>query len=121
MKISIDKIVVSKDNPRQSFDEEGLRRLGESIREHGQLQAIIVRPKGSQYELVVGERRLRARKLVGLTEIEVSVQDLDDATCMEFRLIENTQREDLTETEKGNATFRKPISDLFMFDFIFLS
>ena len=103
MRIPIDKIVVSKDNPRQSFDEEGLRRLGESIREHGQLQAIIVRPKGSQYELVVGERRLRASKLVGLTEIEVSVQDLDDATCMEFRLIENTQREDLTETEKGNA------------------
>jgi ParB family chromosome partitioning protein len=94
---------VSKDNPRQSFDEEGLRRLGESILAHGQLQPIIVRSKGSQYELVVGERRLRASKLVGLTEIDATVQELDDATCVLFRLIENAQREDLTDAEKGNA------------------
>jgi ParB family chromosome partitioning protein len=103
LKISIDKIVVSKDNPRQSFDEEGLRSLGESIRTHGQLQPILLRPRGSVYELVVGERRLRASKLVGLTEIDATVQEVDDATCMEFRLIENTHREDLTEAEKGNA------------------
>ena len=103
MKIAIDKIIVSKDNPRQNFDEEGLRRLGESIKEHGQLQSIIIRPRGSGYELVVGERRLRASKLIGLTEIEATIQDLDDATCNEFRLIENTQREDLTDAEKGNA------------------
>jgi ParB family chromosome partitioning protein len=103
MRIPISSIIVSKDNPRQSFDEEGLRRLGESIKEHGQLQAIIVRPSGSNYELVVGERRYRASKLVGLVEIDATVQDLNDATCMEFRLIENTQREDLTEAEKGNA------------------
>ena len=103
MKIPIDQILVSKDNPRQSFDEEGLRRLGESIKEYGQLQAIVVRPKGSIFELVVGERRLRASKLVGLTEIEGIVQEMNDATAMEFRLIENTQREDLTEAEKGNT------------------
>jgi ParB family chromosome partitioning protein len=103
LKIPIDRIVVSKDNPRQSFDEEGLRRLGESIKEHGQLQAVIVRPRGSQYELVVGERRLRACALVGINEIEAEVRDVDDATCMELRLIENTQREDLTDAEKGDA------------------
>jgi ParB/RepB/Spo0J family partition protein len=103
LKIAIEKIIVSKDNPRQSFDEEGLRRLGESIKEHGQLQAVIVRPNGSNYELVVGERRLRASKLIGLTEIDATIQELDDVTCDEFRLIENTQREDLTEAEKGNA------------------
>lgn len=103
MKIPIDKIVVSKDNPRQSFDEEGLRRLGESIKEHGQLQAAIVRPKGSQYELVVGERRLRACALVGINEVEAEVREVDDATAMELRLIENTQREDLTDAEKGDA------------------
>ena len=103
MRIPIDKIVVSKDNPRQSFDEEGLRRLGESIKEHGQLQAVIVRPRGSQYELVVGERRLRACALVGINEIEAEVREVDDATAMEFRLIENTQREDLSDAEKGDA------------------
>jgi len=103
LKIPIEQILVSKDNPRQNFDEEGLRRLGESIKTHGQLQAIVVRPKGSMFELVVGERRLRASKLVGLTEIEGIVQEMNDATAMEFRLIENTQREDLTEAEKGNT------------------
>lgn len=94
---------MSKDNPRQSFDEEGLRRLGESIKEHGQLQAIIVRLKGSFYELVVGERRLRACALVGINEVEAEVKDVDDATAMELRLIENTQREDLSDAEKGDA------------------
>jgi ParB family chromosome partitioning protein len=103
LRIPIDRIVVSKDNPRQSFDEEGLRRLGESIRTHGQLQAIIVRQRGSNYELVVGERRLRACALVGLTEIEAEVKNIDDSTAMELRLIENTQREDLSDAEKGDA------------------
>lgn len=103
MKISIEKIIVSKDNPRQSFDEEGLRRLGESIKAHGQLQAGIVRPKGSMYELVVGERRLRACALVGISEFEAEVRDIDDITAMELRLIENTHREDLTNAEKGDA------------------
>jgi ParB family chromosome partitioning protein len=103
LKVPIDKIIVSKDNPRQSFDEEGLRRLGESIKEHGQLQAIIVRPKGSQYELVVGERRLRACALVGINEVEAEIREVDDATAMELRLIENTQREDLSDAEKGDA------------------
>lgn len=115
MKIAIEKIIVSKDNPRQSFDEEGLRRLGESIKTHGQLQAILLRPKGSGYELVVGERRLRASKLIGLTEIDATVQDLDDSRCMLFRLIENAQREDLTDAEKGNtiAVMLSKFSDEF--------
>ena len=103
MKIAIEKIIVSKDNPRQSFDEEGLRRLGESIKTHGQLQAIVVRPRGSSYELVVGERRLRASVLVGLSEIEADVRIVDDVSAMELRLIENTQREDLSDADKGDA------------------
>ena len=103
MKLAVDRIVISKDNPRQSFDEEGLRRLGESIKTHGQLQPIIVRAKGSMYELVVGERRLRACALVGINEIEVDIRELGDATSMELRLIENCQREDLTDAEKGDA------------------
>jgi len=103
LKIPVEKIMVSKDNPRQSFDEGGLRRLGESIKTHGQLQAGIVRRKGSLYELVVGERRLRACALVGIVEFEADVRDIDDVTAMELRLIENTQREDLSDAEKGDA------------------
>jgi ParB family chromosome partitioning protein len=104
-RIPIANIVITKDNPRQAFNEESLRRLGESIRSHGLMQPIIVRPKESYYELVVGERRLRAAQLIGLTEIEARIQDIDDATSMELRLIENTHREDLTDAEKGNAVY----------------
>ena len=101
--IPIGNIIITKDNPRQEFKEEPLRRLGESIKTHGLLQPIVVRPKNGYFELVVGERRLKAAQLIGLTEIEAKIQDIDDATCMELRLIENTHREDLTESEKGDA------------------
>lgn len=103
MRLPIECILVTKDNPRQTFDEEGLRQLGESIKTHGQLQPIIVRPHGSGYELVAGERRLRASVLVGLDTIEAECRDMDDSTAMELRLIENTQREDLSDAEKGDA------------------
>lgn len=101
--IPIENIVVTEDNPRQRFDEDPLRSLGESIKTHGLLQPIVVRPRKGYYELVVGERRLKAARLVGLREIDAKILDLDDATCMELRLIENTHREDLTEAEKGDA------------------
>lgn len=104
-KIPISQIIVTGDNPRQGFNEENLRNLGESIRTHGLLQPIIVRPRENYFELVVGERRLRASELIGLTEIEARIEDIDDATLMELRLIENTQREDLTDAEKGDAVY----------------
>lgn len=103
--IPIENIAITGDNPRQRFDEEPLRVLGESIKTYGLLQPIIVRPKEGYYELVVGERRLKAAQLVGLREIDAKIQDLDDATCMELRLIENTHREDLTDAEKGDAVY----------------
>ena len=102
-KIPVGKIIITGDNPRQEFNLESLKHLGESIVNHGLLQPIIVRPKEDYYELVIGERRLRAFQLLGLKEIETKVQDLDDATCMELRLIENTHREDLSEAERGDA------------------
>lgn len=102
-KIPISSIIVTGDNPRQNFPEESLRPLGESMLTHGQIDPIIVRPKGNIYELVAGERRWRAAQLVGIAELEAKVQELDDANCAELRLIENTQREDLTYAEKGDA------------------
>ena len=102
-KIPLNKIRVRGDNPRQAFNPATLQELGESFLTHGQLQPIVVRPRDGEYELVVGERRLRAAQIVGLTEIEARIADMDEATVHELRLIENTQREDLTESEKGNA------------------
>lgn len=104
-KIPIDRIIITGDNPRREFDEEKLRDLGESIRTHGLLQPIMVRPKDGNYELIIGERRLRACKLIGLKEIDARVVTIDDSTSMEFRLIENTQRTDLTDAEKGDAVY----------------
>ena len=104
-KVPISRIVITGDNPRQEFNGESLRSLGESIKTYGLLQPILVRPRGDYYELVVGERRLKASELVGLTEIEARIEELDDATSMELRLIENTHREDLTNAEKGDAVY----------------
>ena len=104
-KIPINRIIITGDNPRREFDEEKLRELGESIRTHGLLQPIMVRPKNGNYELVIGERRLRACKLIGLKEIDARVVTIDDSTSMELRLIENTQRTDLIDAEKGDAVY----------------
>ena len=101
----IGQIVVTGDNPRQAFDLASLERLGDSIQSHGLLQPIIVRPVGDHYELVVGERRFRAAQLKGMDVIVARVEELDDTTCMELRLIENTHREDLTDAEKGDAIY----------------
>jgi len=104
-RIPLGKIVITGDNPRQEFDLESLERLGDSIESHGLLQPIIVRPIEDRYELVVGERRFRAMQLKGMGEIVARVEELDDTTCMELRLIENTHREDLTDAEKGDAIY----------------
>lgn len=103
--VPLGQIVVTGDNPRQEFNLASLERLGDSIQSHGLLQPIIVRPAGDHYELVVGERRLRAAQLKGMDEIVARVEELDDTTCMELRLIENTHREDLTDAEKGDAIY----------------
>ena len=79
--------------------------MGESIKEHGQVQSVLVRPRGSDYELVVGERRVRACALVGLPRIRAEVRDMDDAATHELRLIENVHREDLSDAEKGDAVY----------------
>jgi len=104
-KIAIDRIIITGDNPRREFDSERIRELGESIRRHGLLQPIMVRPKNGEYELIIGERRLRACKLLGFKEIDAKVVTINDSTSMEIRLIENTQRTDLIDAEKGDAVY----------------
>lgn len=94
-----DQIVPSPLQPRRRFDEAALATLGESIRKHGILEPIIVRPRDGRFEIVAGERRFQAAVQVGLEQVPVTVRDLDDRMMMEIALSENLEREDLSPIE----------------------
>ena len=89
--------------PRKQFDETSLGELAESIRVHGIVQPLIVKQKGSRYMIIAGERRFRAARLAGLTEVPVLVTDYDEAQIHEVSLIENIQRENLNPIEEAAA------------------
>lgn len=89
--------------PRKIFDEEAMKELSESIKEHGVLQPIILRKKGSRFEIVVGERRFRASQLANLEIIPAVIRELNDQQIMELAILENLQREDLTAIEEAEA------------------
>lgn len=89
--------------PRRRFDEGALAELAESIRRHGVLHPVLVRPRHGGYELIAGERRLLACRQAGLGEIPVLVRDWDDRTTMEVALVENLQRTDLNPIEEAEA------------------
>jgi ParB family transcriptional regulator, chromosome partitioning protein len=97
--------------PRSRFDDEALRELAASIREVGILQPIVVRRAGQGYEVVTGERRLRAAKLAGLATVPVVLRDSDDSDLLREALIENIHREDLNPIELGEA-FRQLLDEL---------
>ncbi|MGI9012906.1 MAG: ParB/RepB/Spo0J family partition protein [Phycisphaerales bacterium] len=106
VQIPVEKIVPSPNQPRQVFDDASLDSLASSIRSAGVIQPIVVRPmdpSSGQYELVAGERRLRAARRVPLATIPSIVQDVDEATAAEWALIENLQREDLNPIERAEA------------------
>lgn len=93
-----------KDQPRKYFDEETLNQLAESIKQHGLIQPIIVREAGGGfYQIIAGERRWRAAKLAGLTEIPAIIIDADALKAAELAIIENIQREDLNPYEEAQA------------------
>jgi len=101
--VPIDRIVPNPENPRLLFEESALAELASSIREHGVLQPILVRPAGrDQYQLVAGERRWRAAQLAGLLTIPALIEELDDDAALEIAVIENLQREDLSPLEEAN-------------------
>ncbi|HZK24502.1 MAG TPA: ParB/RepB/Spo0J family partition protein [Oscillospiraceae bacterium] len=103
IEIGVAEIEINPNQPRKSFDEEKLLELTRSIEQHGILQPLIVRPTGSTYELVAGERRLRAAKKAGLDQVPVLIRSLSDREMMEIALIENLQREDLNPLEEAEA------------------
>ena len=105
-KISIDDIKPNANQPRKIFDEEGLNDLAESIKEHGIIQPIIVRPNNGTYEIVAGERRWRASRLAGLKEVPCLVRELTDEELMLLAIVENMQREDLNPIEEAEGLER---------------
>lgn len=102
----IKNIAANPYQPRCNFDEEKLQELAASIKEFGVVQPVVVRKKGRSYELVAGERRLRAATLAGLTKVPAIVKDYDDAKMMEIALIENIQRHDLNPIEEAQGLRR---------------
>ncbi len=102
--LKISEVEPNKANPRVDFDEQALMELSESIAEHGVLQPIVVRPiPTGYYQIVAGERRWRASRMAGLTEIPAIIKELDDITTMEIALIENLQRENLNPIEEARG------------------
>jgi ParB family transcriptional regulator, chromosome partitioning protein len=100
--IPVDRITPNPDQPRMVFDEEALHELSASIREHGVLQPILVRPLGeNRYQLIAGERRWRASREAGLATIPALVEEIDDDTALEISIIENLQRDDLNPLEEA--------------------
>jgi len=101
--VPINEISLSKFQARKKFNQEKLRELSESIEKNGLIQPIIIRKGKKNFELVAGERRLKACKLIGLKEISAIISNFDDRKAFESGLIENLQREDLTCIEEAEA------------------
>ena len=102
--LALEEITPNREQPRKEFDEEKIAELADSIRQHGILQPLLVRPMVTGgYQIVAGERRYRAARMAGLSEVPVGVRELEDAQVTELALIENLQREDLTPMEEAQG------------------
>ena len=105
---TIDLLLVDPNpyQPRREFDETGINQLAASLQTHGLLQPIVVRKAGGRFQIVVGERRFRAARQIGWSEISVHIIDADDRAMLELAIIENIQREDLNDIDKATALAR---------------
>lgn len=99
----IEQIKPNPFQPREYFNPEGLQELAQSIKEKGVIQPLLVRRKGNAYELIAGERRLRAAALLNLEEVPIIIKDAEDQDSLELALIENIQRQDLNPIEEAHA------------------
>ena len=98
------EIEPNRDQPRKNFSDEAITALADSIREHGILQPILVRPMSTgSYQIVAGERRWRAARMLGLDEVPVNIRELSDVEAMQIAIIENLQRENLNPVEEANG------------------
>lgn len=102
--LKLNEIEPNKEQPRKTFDEKALSELASSIERNGVLQPLLVRPMADgSYQLVAGERRWRASRIAGLTEVPVVIKEMSDEQAMEIALIENLQREDLNPIEEAEG------------------
>ena len=100
--LNLNDIEPNRDQPRKDFDETALSELADSIAQHGLIQPIVVKPNlDGRYSIIAGERRWRASRMAGLTEVPVVIKEADEQTLMEIALIENVQREDLNAVEEA--------------------
>ena len=103
-RLPINEIEPNRDQPRKTFDEEALGELSKSIADHGVIQPLLVRPMtDGSYQLIAGERRWRASRMAGLTEVPVVIREMSDSEAMELALVENLQREDLNPIEEARG------------------
>ncbi len=103
LEVSVDLIRANEYQPRNHYDQEALAELGASVRAVGIIQPLVVRKSGDGFELIAGERRLRAAKLAGLARVPVVLRNVDNQRSLEMALIENIQREDLSAIEAARA------------------
>ena len=101
--IPIEDIIPNRFQPRINFDENALNELSESIKQHGIIQPLVLRPLGDKFEIIAGERRYKAATLAGLSTVPGIVTDMDDNTSAEVALIENVQRKDLSAIEEAKS------------------
>ena len=102
--LKISELEPNREQPRREFDEKSMAELADSISQHGVLQPLLVRPLfGGGYQIVAGERRWRAARMAGLSEVPAMVREMSDSEVMELALIENLQREDLTPLEESRG------------------
>ena len=102
--VRLSDIEPNRNQPRKVFDEEALQELADSIAKHGLIQPIVVRPEANgTYRIIAGERRWRACRMAGLSEVPVAIKEIDDRALMEMALIENLQREDLNAIEEAKG------------------
>jgi ParB family transcriptional regulator, chromosome partitioning protein len=104
--LRVDQIVPSHWQPRLHFDDTKMQELVESMRQHGVVEPLVVRPREGGFELIAGERRLRAARLAGLDSVPVVIREMDDREALEVTLIENLQREELSALEEATAYVR---------------
>ena len=103
LQVHIEDIIPNRFQPRLNFDEQGLKELADSIREHGIIQPLVLRKLGEKYEIIAGERRYKAAQLVGLTTVPAVIANIDDNKSAEVALVENVQRRDLTAIEEARS------------------
>ncbi|EKD49234.1 MAG: hypothetical protein ACD_63C00213G0004 [uncultured bacterium] len=101
--IQVDRVIPNPHQPRRHFDKEKLKELSDSIKKHGVLQPLVVTKFGDEYELIAGERRLKAAKLAGLASVPAVVKEATEQDKLELSIVENVQRDNLNSIEEARA------------------